>query len=106
MIPNTPDFKIITIPSNEKLGINLKTTYTNSNNSSFFDFFTSPQEKQQYPVVCKIDVNSDAYKCGLRIGHTITKLNNYSLEFKDRDTLLSDFIYEKSNNKVLHLTIY
>ena len=53
MIPNSPDFKIITIPSNEKLGINLKTTYTNSSNSSFFDFFTSPQEKQQYPLYVK-----------------------------------------------------
>ena len=106
MIPNSPDFKIITIPSNDKLGINLKTTYTNSTNSSFFDFFTSSKEKQQYPVVCKININSDAYKQGLRIGHTITKLNNYSLEFKDINTLLSDFAYEKANNKVLHLTIY
>ena len=61
---------------------------------------------QKYPIVCKIDENSDAYKNGLRIGDSITKLNNHSLAFKEVNTLLSDFLYEKKISNSLKLTFF
>lgn len=109
MLPNTLDYKTITIKSTHNLGINLKTTYTTPT-SSIFDFncFSSNnnQKTQKYPVVCNINPNCEAYKYGLRVGHTITKMNNHSLEYKDVNTILSDFLYEKNNSKFINLTIY
>ena len=105
MIPNLPDYKIIKVSSRNPIGIHLKTTYTTPK-SSFFNFFSEEDtEVQQYPIVSKIEDNSEAYNQGLRIGHKIIKLNNYSLENKDLKTVLSDFNYEKKTTDVLILTI-
>tara|TARA_Y100000741_G_scaffold295492_1_gene236090 strand:+ start:2200 stop:2529 length:330 start_codon:yes stop_codon:yes gene_type:complete len=109
MLPNTPDYKTITIKSTNKLGIRLRTTYKTPKTSFFdFNFFSSNynQKTQKYPIVCSINHDSEAYKYGLRVGHTITKINNYSLEYKDIHTILSDFLYEKNHSKFINLTIY
>ena len=106
MIPNLPDYKIITIPSTNTLNFHLKTTYTTPQSSIFnFNFFSDTSNVQKYPIVCKIDENSQAYKQGLRVGHTLIKLNNHYLEYKDVKTVLSDFIYEKKNSQFIKLTI-
>lgn len=104
MLPNSPDYKIIKVTSKNPIGIHLKTTYTNSK-TSIFNFFSDTPEVQQYPIVCKIDVESEAYKQGLRIGHKIIKLNGYTLEYKDVKTILSDFAYERKSMEFLTLTI-
>ena len=105
MIPNLPDYKIIKVSSRNPIGIHLKTTYTTPK-SSFFNFFSKEDNNlQKYPIVSKIEENSEAYNQGLRIGHKIIKLNNYSLENKDLKTVLSDFNYEKKTTDVLTLTI-
>ena len=104
MIPNLPDYKIIKVSSKNLIGAYLKTTYT-SPKSSFLNFFYDSNNIQKYPIVIKIDENSEAYKQGLRVGHKIIKLNNYSLEYKDVNTILSDFIYEKKTSDFLNLTI-
>ena len=105
MIPNQPDYKIINIPSEDCLGINLKTTYTVPN-YSIFNFSFDNSNLQRFPIVCKIDENSEAFKKGLRKGHNITKLNDHSLEYKDVNTLLSDFLYEKKIHNHLKLTFF
>jgi len=104
MIPNLPDYKIIKVSSKNLIGAHLKTTYT-SPKSSFLNFFYESNNIQKYPIVIKIDENSETYKQGLRVGHKIIKLNNYSLEYKDVNTILSDFIYEKKTSDFLNLTI-
>ena len=104
MIPNLPDYKIIKVTSKNPLNVHLKTTYT-APNSSFFNFFSETQDVQQYPIVCKINEECEAYKQGLRIGHKIIKLNGHTLEYKDIKTLLSDFTYERKNSDFLTLTI-
>ena len=104
MIPNLPDYKIIKVASKNPLNVNLKTTYTPPI-SSFFDFFSDTSKFQQYPIVCKIDEESEAYKQGLRIGHKIIELNGHSLEYKDVKTILSDFTYERKTSDFLILRI-
>ena len=104
MLPNSPDYKIIKVTSKYPIGIHLKTTYTIPK-SSIFNFFSNTPEVQQYPIVCKIDVESEAYKQGLRIGHKIIKLNGHTLEYKDIKTILSDFTYERKTTDFLTLTI-
>ena len=105
MIPNLPDYKIIKLSSRNSIGIHLKTTYTTPK-SSFFNFFSKEDtEVQQYPIVSKIEENSEAYNQGLRIGHKIIKLNGHTLEYKDIKTLLSDFTYERKTSDFITLTI-
>tara|TARA_B100001173_G_C15888939_1_gene504762 strand:+ start:180 stop:497 length:318 start_codon:yes stop_codon:yes gene_type:complete len=104
MIPNLPDYKIIKVNSKNPLGIHLKTTYTTPT-LSIFNFFSEDTNVQQYPIICKIDEESEIYKQGLRIGHKIIKLNGYSLEYKDVKTILSDFEYEMETSDFLTLTI-
>ena len=105
MIPNLPDYKIIKVSSKIPIGANVIITYTTPK-SSFFNFFSKKDTNvQKYPIVSKIEENSEAYNQGLRIGHKIIKLNNYSLENKDINTFLSDFNYEKSTADFLTLTI-
>lgn len=105
MIPNLPDYKIIKVSSKVPIGANVIITYTTPK-SSFFNFFSKKDTNvQKYPIVSKIEENSEAYNQGLRIGHKIIKLNNYSLENKDINTFLSDFNYEKSTADFLTLTI-
>jgi len=109
MLPNTTEYKIITIQSKQRLGINLKTTYTTKKKSIFnFDFFSDDSNinKQKYPIVCYINPDSEAYKNGLRIGHTITKINDHSIQYKDIYTVLLDFQYEKTTSKLLNLTVF
>ena len=62
-------------------------------------------EVQQYPIVSKIEENSEAYNEGLRVGHKIIKLNGHTLEYKDIKTLLSDFTYERKTSDFITLTI-
>ena len=105
MVPNLHDYKIIKVSSKIPVGANIIVTYTISK-SSFFNFFSKKDTNvQKYPIVSKIEENSEAYNQGLRIGHKIIKLNNYSLENKDINTVLSDFNYEKKTTDVLTLTI-
>ena len=104
MIPNLPDCKIIKVASKNPLNVNLKTTYTPPV-SSFFNFSSDKSKIQQYPIVCKINKESEAYKEGLRVGHKIIKLNGHSLEYKDVKTILSDFTYERKTSDFLTLTI-
>ena len=105
MIPNLPDYKIIKLSSRSPIGIHLKTTYTTPK-SSFFNFFSEEDtEVQQYPIVSKIEDNSEAYNQGLRVGHKIIKLNGHTLEYKDIKTLLSDFTYERKTSDFITLTI-
>ena len=105
MIPNLPDYKIIKVSSRNPIGIHLKTTYTTPK-SSIFNFFSEEDtEVQQYPIVSKIEDNSDAYNQGLRVGHKIIKLNGHTLEYKDIKTLLSDFTYERKTSDFITLTI-
>ena len=105
MIPNLPDYKIIKLSSRNSIGIHLKTTYTTPK-SSFFNFFSKEDtEVQQYPIVSKIEENSEAYNEGLRVGHKIIKLNGHTLEYKDIKTLLSDFTYERKTSDFITLTI-
>ena len=105
MIPNLPDYKIIKVNSRNPIGIHLKTTYTTPK-SSIFNFFSEEDtEVQQYPIVSKIDENTEAYIQGLRIGHKIIKLNGHTLEYKDIKTILSDFTYERKTTDFLILTI-
>ena len=105
MIPNLPDYKIIKLSSRNPIGIHLKTTYTTPK-SSIFNFFSEEDtEVQQYPIVSKIEDNSEAYNEGLRVGHKIIKLNGHTLEYKDIKTLLSDFTYERKTSDFITLTI-
>ena len=105
MIPNLPDYKIIKLSSRNPIGIHLKTTYTTPK-SSIFNFFSEEDtEVQQYPIVSKIEDNSEAYNQGLRVGHKIIKLNGHTLEYKDIKTLLSDFTYERKTSDFITLTI-
>tara|TARA_B000000475_G_scaffold232068_1_gene198157 strand:+ start:521 stop:841 length:321 start_codon:yes stop_codon:yes gene_type:complete len=105
MIPNLPDYKIIKVSSRNPIGIHLKTTYTTPK-SSIFNFFSEEDtEVQQYPIVSKIEENSEAYNEGLRVGHKIIKLNGHTLEYKDIKTLLSDFTYERKTSDFITLTI-
>ena len=104
MIPNLLDYKTIKVSSKNPLKLYLKTTYTTPK-SSFFKFFSNQSKKQKYPIVYKIDEESEAYKQGLRVGDKIIKLNGYSLEYKDANTILSDFTYEKKSSNFLTLTI-
>ena len=105
MIPNLPDYKIIKLSSRNPIGIHLKTTYTIPK-SYFFNFFSEEDtEVQQYPIVSKIEENSEAYNQGLRVGHKIIKLNGHTLEYKDIKTLLSDFTYERKTSNFITLTI-
>jgi len=105
MIPNLPDYKIIKLSSRNPIGIHLKTTYTTPK-SSIFNFFSEEDtEVQQYPIVSKIEENSEAYNQGLRVGHKIIKLNGHTLEYKDIKTLLSDFTYERKTSDFITLTI-
>ena len=105
MIPNLPDYKIIKVSSRNPIGTHLKTTYTTPK-SSIFNFFSEEDtEVQQYPIVSKIEENSEAYNEGLRVGHKIIKLNGHTLEYKDIKTLLSDFTYERKTSNFITLTI-
>ena len=105
MVPNLHDYKIIKVISKTPVGANIIVTYTTPK-SSFFNFFSKKDTNvQKYPIVSKIEENSEAYNQGLRIGHKIIKLNNYSLENKDINTVISDFNYEKKTTDVLTLTI-
>jgi C-terminal processing protease CtpA/Prc len=105
MIPNLPDYKIIKLSSRNPIGIHLKTTYTTPK-SSIFNFFSEEDtEVQQYPIVSKIEENSEAYNEGLRVGHKIIKLNGHTLEYKDIKTLLSDFTYERKTSDFITLTV-
>ena len=106
MIPNLPDYKIIKLSSRNSIGIHLKTTYTTPK-SSIFNFFSEEDtEVQQYPIVSKIEENSEAYNKGLRVGHKVIKLNGHTLEYKDIKTLLSDFTYERKTSDFITLTIF
>ena len=106
MIPNLYNYKIINILSSDILGFQLKTTYTNPQSSIFnFNFLEYNFIIQQYPIVYKINHNCEAYKKGLQVGHKIIKINDVSLEYKDVETLLSDFIYEKKQCDYIKLTI-
>ena len=104
MHPNSPDYKIIKVTSKNPIGISIKTTYTTPK-SSILNFFSNTADVQQYPIVCKIDEKTEAYKQGLRIGHKIIKLNGYTLEYKDVNTILSDIDYERRSMEFLTLTI-
>ena len=104
MIPNLPDYKIIKVNSNNILRFSLHITYTTPK-ISIFNYFSNTSNLQKYPIVCKIDEDSEAYKEGLRIGHKIIKLNDFSLEYKDLNTILSDFDYEKKSSDFIKLTI-
>ena len=105
MIPNLPDYKVIKVASKNPLKVYIKTTYTNPG-PSFFDFFSiNDTNVQKYPVVTKINDKCEAYDKGLRVGHKIIKLNDYSLEYKDIKTVLSDFTYERKNSDFITLTI-
>ena len=105
MVPDLPDYKIIKVSSKIPIGANLKITYTTPK-SSFFNFFSKKDTSvQEFPIVSKIEENSDAYNQGLRVGHKIIKLNNYSLKNKDIKTIHSDFNYEKKMSDFLALTI-
>tara|TARA_B000000437_G_scaffold132553_1_gene96090 strand:- start:70 stop:390 length:321 start_codon:yes stop_codon:yes gene_type:complete len=105
MIPNLPDYKIIKVNSRNSIGIHLKTTYTTPKYSIFNFFSEEDTEVQQYPIVSKIEDNSEAYNQGLRVGHKIIKLNGHTLEYKDIKTLLSDFTYERKTSDFITLTI-
>lgn len=105
MIPNQVDYKTITISSEFSLGISLKTTYTIPK-KSIFNFLYDNSNVQRFPIVCKINKTSELYKLGLRVGHSITKLNNHSLEYKDINTILSDFLYEKKISNSLKITFF
>lgn len=105
MIPNLPDYKIIKVSSRNPIGIHLKTTYTTPKYSIFNFFSEEDTEVQQYPIVSKIEDNSEAYNQGLRIGHKIIELNGHTLEYKDIKTLLSDFTYERKTSDFITLTI-
>tara|TARA_B000000565_G_C23707957_1_gene348429 strand:+ start:432 stop:752 length:321 start_codon:yes stop_codon:yes gene_type:complete len=105
MIPNENNYKIISIPThrqNKSLGIFLKADYTKS---SYLDYFFPPPQIIKYPIVCKIDHSSAAYKNGLRAGDTVIQLNNISFLEKDIKTIQSDFASEKENCDYLKLTI-
>ena len=105
MIPNLPDYKIIKVSSTNPIGIHLKTTYTTPK-STIFNFFNEEDTNvQQYPIVSKIEENSEAYNKGLRVGHKIIKLNGHTLEYKDIKTILSDFTYERKTSDFITLTI-
>ena len=104
MIPNLPDYKIIKVSSINPLNVHVKTTYTTPT-SSIFNFFSDTSNVQQYPIVCKINQESEAYKEGLRVGHKIIKLNGHSLEYRDVKTILSDFTYERKTSDFITLTI-
>ena len=104
MLPNLPDYKIIKVTSKKPIGITIKTTYTIPK-TSIFNFYSDTQNVQQYPIVCKIDEETEVYKQGLRIGHKIIKLNGYTLEYKDIKTILSDVAYERRSSDFLTLTI-
>jgi C-terminal processing protease CtpA/Prc len=105
MIPHLHNYKIIKVSSRNPIGIHLKTTYTTPK-SSIFNFFSEEDtEVQQYPIVSKIEDNSEAYNQGLRVGHKIIKLNGHTLEYKDIKTLLSDFTYERKTSDFITLTI-
>ena len=104
MIPNLPDYKIIKVKSSNRLNFSLQTMYTTPK-TSIFNYFSDTSNLQKYPIVCKIDKDSEAYKEGLRIGHKIIKLNDFSLEYKDLNTILSDFTYEKKSYDFIKLTI-
>ena len=104
MLSNSQDYKIIKVTSKNPIGISIKTTYTNPK-SSIFNFFSYTADVQQYPIVYKIDEETEAYKQGLRIGHKIIKLNGYTLEYKDVNTILSDITYERRSSDFLTLTI-
>tara|TARA_Y100000741_G_scaffold295492_1_gene236092 strand:+ start:2857 stop:3177 length:321 start_codon:yes stop_codon:yes gene_type:complete len=105
MIHNQNDYKIINIPTYKKnisLGIFLKTNYTKS---SYFDYFFPPSQIIKYPIVCKIDHASIAYKHGLRAGDTVIQLNNISFLDKDIKTIQSYFSDEKEKSNYIKLTI-
>ena len=104
MIPNLPDYKVIKVASKNPLKVHIKTTYTN-HGSSVFNFFKKNTNVQKYPIVSKIDENCEAYNQGLRIGDKIIKLNDYSLEYKDIKTVLSDFTYERKSSDFIKLTV-
>ena len=102
MIPNLPDYKVIKVASKNPLKVHIKTTYTNPE-WSFFS--VNDSDVQKYPIVSKINDKCEAYDKGLRVGHKIIKLNDYSLEYKDIKTVLSDFTYERKNSDFITLTI-
>ena len=104
MIPNLVDYKIIKVSSKNPLNIHVKTTYTDPR-WPFFKYFFNDTEVQKYPIVSKIDEKCEAYDQGLRLGHKIIKLNDYSLEYKDIKTVLSDFTYERKTSDFITLTI-
>ena len=104
MIPNLPDYKVIKVASKKPLKVHIKTTYTNPE-WSIFKYFSNDNDVQKYPIVSRIDENCEAYEKGLRVGDKIIKLNDYSLEYKDIKTVLSDFIYERKTVDFLTLTI-
>ena len=104
MIPNLPDYKVIKVASRNPLKVHIKTTYTNPE-WSFFRYFSEDTDIQKYPIVSWIDEKCEAYGKGLRQGHKIVKLNDYSLEYKDIKTVLSDFTYERKISDFITLTI-
>lgn len=104
MIPNLPEYKVIKLASRSSIKVHIKTTYTNQS-WSIFNFFSEDTNIQKYPIVSKIDENCEAYNQGLRIGDKIIKLNNYSLEYKDIKTVLSDFTYERKNSDFITLIV-
>ena len=95
--------KKIIIPSEKKLGINL-TAEKFKRDGLFFDFPTF-EKGYEYPIVIDIDINSNAFKNGLRKGDILISLNNYSFYCKDLSTIKSDFEYEKRSNKYLILEV-
>lgn len=105
MIPNQPDYKTINVSSEFSSGISLKTTYETPK-YSFFNFLLNNSNIQRFPIVCKINKTSEAYKLGLRIGHSIIKINEHSFEYKDIDTILSDFLYEKKISNSLKIRFF
>lgn len=105
MIPNLPDYKVIKVASKNPLKVHIKTTYT-APEWSFLDFFSvNDTDVQKYPIVSKINDKCEAYSKGLRVGNKIIKLNDYSLEYKDIKTVLSDFTYERKTSDFITLTI-
>ena len=99
-----PNYKVIKVPSKKPLKVHIKTTYTNPE-WSIFKYFSNDNDVQKYPIVSKINDKCEAYDKGLRVGHKIIKLNDYSLEYKDIKTVLSDFTYERKNSDFITLTI-
>ena len=92
----------ITIPSNEKFGIQYS-AQKNIQDTLKFNFADFPKGKE-YPIITFVNLNSIAYKEGVSVGSKILKLNDISFYCKDLATIQCDFEYEKRTNS--HITLF